>query len=414
MQNKKISLVLLGIGIWLVAAPLTFAYSDEIMAINDILSGLILVILSLFSSIHFFRVYIPLFLILGLWLSFSPLLFWALQPQAYMNDTVVGFVILVLTFRFSGMQGRAEDNPHGAPLGWSLNPSSWWPRGATIFIALICWFLARYLTSYQLGYTKSVWDPFFQNGSLQVLTSSIARIIPISNAGLGSLCYSLILLLGVQGNAQRWRSMPWGVILYGLLVIPTGLLSIFLIILQPVLIDAWCGICLIIAFLMLVMIMISITEVVATLHLLWRYKKNPLLLMDVLWRGAPSTCSIISKSKSWGITVSLKQLVVLALGVFTTITPYIFGTKDAPSVVNFISGPLLITFSAISMAEVARSVRLVNILISLFLLVTPWALKEAQMSLIITDSLVSIAVILLTLCKEPVKHKFGGLTKYLI
>jgi hypothetical protein len=60
--------------------------------------------------------------------------------------------------------------------------------------------------------------------------------------------------------------MPWLVILFGLAVGPLGVVSITLVILQPVLFDAWCSLCLVSALISLTMIGPAMDEVLASLQ----------------------------------------------------------------------------------------------------------------------------------------------------
>lgn len=39
--------------------------------------------------------------------------------------------------------------------------------------------------------------------------------------------------MGFMGSPSRWRTMPWMVAVFGILVIPLGLVHIFLVISQP-------------------------------------------------------------------------------------------------------------------------------------------------------------------------------------
>src|SRR5256712_9332657 len=57
--------------------------------------------------------------------------------------------------------------------------------------------------------------------------------------------------------------MPWMVTFFFILVVPLGITSIVLVILQPLVVGHWCSICLGTAVVMLVMIPFTIDEVVA-------------------------------------------------------------------------------------------------------------------------------------------------------
>jgi uncharacterized membrane protein len=130
------------------------------------------------------------------------------------------------------------------PPGWSYNPSSWSERVPLIVLAVVGGSIATYLALYQTGVVNSVWDPFFGTGSQTILKSSVSRILPIPDAALGALGYVLDAVSGAIGGKDRWRTMPWIVIVFGIAVGPLGLVSILLVILQPVLFHAWCTLCL--------------------------------------------------------------------------------------------------------------------------------------------------------------------------
>jgi apolipoprotein N-acyltransferase len=50
-------------------------------------------------------------------------------------------------------------------------------------------------------------------------------------------------LSGFMGG--RNRTMPWMVVMFGVLVVPLGVVSIVLVILQPLALGAWCTLCLV-------------------------------------------------------------------------------------------------------------------------------------------------------------------------
>ena len=104
-------------------------------------------------------------------------------------------------------------------------------------LAVIGILLARYLTAYQLGHTSNAWDPFFgtqPNGTETIITSDMSRAWPVSDAGIGVMAYMIELLMAVMGDARRWRTMPWMVAAFGVVVVPLGVVSIFFIIAQPI------------------------------------------------------------------------------------------------------------------------------------------------------------------------------------
>src|SRR3546814_13944325 len=71
------------------------------------------------------------------------------------------------------------------------------------------------------------------------------------------------VLMGVMGGRARWRTMPWMVLLFGIVVVPLGVISIYFIIIQPIVIGTYCTLCLLAALAMLIMIPYSLDELVA-------------------------------------------------------------------------------------------------------------------------------------------------------
>jgi uncharacterized membrane protein len=138
-----------------------------------------------------------------------------------------------------------------------------------IVIALLGTAVAGYLTLFQLRVIPDVWEPFFESGSEEILTSWVSQLLhPIPDAGLGALSYLVDAIAGAIGGTKRWKTMPWMVILFGIAVGPLGVVSVLLVILQPVLFDTWCTLCLVSGVLSVLMIGPAMDEVLASLQYL--------------------------------------------------------------------------------------------------------------------------------------------------
>ncbi|MEX0806122.1 MAG: vitamin K epoxide reductase family protein [Candidatus Binatia bacterium] len=138
-----------------------------------------------------------------------------------------------------------------------------------------------YLALYQWRVFSTVWEPFFGEGSRTILNSSVSRILPIPDAALGAFGYLLDAIAGIVGGRARWRKMPWIVVIFGLAIGPLGIVSVLLVILQPVLFDAWCTLCLASALISVLMIGPAADEVLASLQ----YLKGERLAGRSLWRA---------------------------------------------------------------------------------------------------------------------------------
>jgi uncharacterized membrane protein len=160
-------------------------------------------------------------------------------------------------------EARAKPDRRTPP-GWSYDPSDWGQRLPIVALALAGFGIASYLTLFQIGTISTVWEPFFGSGSEVILTSRVSNILPVPDAALGAFGYLLDAVTGVIGGRGRWRTMPWMVILFGLAVGPLGAISILLVILQPVLFDSFCTLCLASAVVSVLMIGPAMDEVLAS------------------------------------------------------------------------------------------------------------------------------------------------------
>ncbi|EMR02593.1 vitamin K epoxide reductase family protein [Cesiribacter andamanensis] len=167
------------------------------------------------------------------------------------------------------------------PPGWSYNPASWPQRIPIIVLALLGFGIATYLALYQLEVFPEVWEPFFGGGSRKILNSSVSHILPIPDAALGAFGYLIDAVAGIIGSKRRWRTMPWIVVVFGLAIGPLGFISVLLVILQPVMFDAWCTLCLASGVISVVMIGPALDEFLASLQYLRRVKDAG----ESVWKG---------------------------------------------------------------------------------------------------------------------------------
>jgi hypothetical protein len=178
-------------------------------------------------------------------------------------------------------------NREGIPPGWSYNPASWSQRMPIIGLAVLGFLIATYLSLYQYEVIDQVWEPFFGDGSEKILKSNVSDVVekytglPITDGALGAFSYLLDAIAGAVGGRKRWRTMPWLVVLFGLLVGPLGGISILLVILQPVLLDSWCTLCLATAAISIAMIGPAMDEVLASLQ----HLKRVSLAGGSVWRA---------------------------------------------------------------------------------------------------------------------------------
>ena len=152
------------------------------------------------------------------------------------------------------------------PPGWSYNPSTWGQRLPIVGAAVLGILIAGYMAAFQFKLIDTVWEPFFGNGTRKVLTSKLSNVLPVPDAFLGALGYLADAVTGVIGGTGRWRSMPWIVIVFGLAVGPLGVVSIALVMSQPLVVGAWCTLCLASAVISVLMIGPAMDEMLASLQ----------------------------------------------------------------------------------------------------------------------------------------------------
>jgi uncharacterized membrane protein len=171
----------------------------------------------------------------------------------------------------------------GVPHGWEYNPSTWSQRLPIVGLGLIGFAIALYLALYQWDILSSVWEPFFGDGSRIILNSSISHILPVPDAALGAFGYLLDAVTGVIGGSRRWKTLPWMVVVFGFAVGPLGAVSILLVILQPVLFDAWCTLCLASAVVSVLMIGPAMDELLASMQFLKREHEHNRSVWKAFW-----------------------------------------------------------------------------------------------------------------------------------
>jgi hypothetical protein len=88
---------------------------------------------------------------------------------------------------------------------------------------------------------------------------------------------------GVIGGTNRWRTKPWIVVLFGIATGPLGLVSVVLVILQPLAVGAWCTLCIVTAIISIVMISPAMDELLASLQYLQRVHQAGYSLWDAFW-----------------------------------------------------------------------------------------------------------------------------------
>ena len=412
---RWVDVTLLGVALWLLISPVTMTYGSRALAISDVGSA---VLIAAFAALSLWgrKAWAPYAAAaVGTWLLFAPLLFWAPEAGVYLNDTVVGAVVIALAVLI----------PHGMPMpgpaippGWSYNPATWGQRLPIIALALFGFVVSRYMAAYQLGHVGSVWDPFFGSGTVEILDSEVSKMFPVSDAGLGAAIYLLEVLMTAMGDERRWRTMPWMVAFFGLLVVPLGVTSILLVMAQPLAVGTWCTLCLAAAVGMLLMVPLALDEVVAMVQLLGRRRRAGEGVWKTFWLGAneggqepvdPAAAPYRAAGGALrGVTTPLPLLGATLIGLWLMAAPAVLGYSGWAAGSDQIVGSVVVTVALVAMAEVARSVRLINALLGMWLLVSPWVLG-APPAVVVADMVAGAALVALSLPRGAIIERYAGL-----
>ena len=415
----------IGLGLWLAASVVTYDamttanVSDAVRAvtadrglpsvewratalsISDIVSGILIALfgtLSLSKRTSWWAQWAVTFV--GLWLLFAPMIFWSPSAAQYLNATLVGSAVIafsILVPMMPGMDMKGMMDPKSIPPGWTYSPSTYAQRLPIVAMGLIGLLISRMLTAYQLGHIDTAWEPFFagsatdpKNGTEEIITSYVSKMWPIPDAALGAVSYLLEILMAVMGTRDRWRTMPWMVTFFGILVIPLGVISIYFIIIQPVLLATWSTPALIAALAMLIMIPFAIDEVIAMGQYLYWSKRRGRPLIRTFFKGGPveggsedHSDALASPSAFWndtirGITLPWTLAATTALGALLMLERLVLPVPWDLANSHHVIGALVVTVSVIATAEVVRALRFVNLPVAAWLAVSPWLAPETS------------------------------------
>jgi hypothetical protein len=285
---------------------------------------------------------------------------------------------------------------------------------------LLGFFISRYLAAYQLGYINQVFDPFFGTTE-KVLHSVVSRSLPISDAGLGSVAYLLEAVSCFLGDRARWRTAPWLVVLFALLVLPLGVTSITLVIMQPVIVGAWCGLCLVAAVGLLTSVPLAVHEVIAMGQFLRAAKQQHTNFWNIFWMGGTLTewdeqdpdRTRFTLWQRWvasiqGVTVPWTLLVQMGIGAWLMARPDIIASSTLSANCDHIFGALVITVGAIATAEVTRTARLANLFLGALLMIFALGFNLHAGSVFTSELLCGLMLIPTSIPRGEIIESYAG------
>lgn len=371
----------------------------------------------------------------------APFVFWTTSAAAYLSDTLVGALAFAFAVGFKPEPGASAAAATGGPElppGWSYNPSSWTQRLPIIVLALFGLYVSRYLAGYQLGHLPSLWDPFFagapgdpRNGTEEVVTSAVSKAWPFPDAAIGGYTYLLEIRTGLVGSTRRWRTMPWLVLLFGLMIAPLGIASLYFIVIQPIVIGTWSIVALLGAAAVLVQIPYSLDELIATVQFLRRRAAAGRSWLRVLFVGdtddGPAAAdgarvdefdhppgAVLKDMLQGGVSLPWNLAVVAAaVGLLLLFTRL---TVEAPvglANVHHAVGVTVLTVVSVTAAEVARAARWLNLPLGLALMAAPWFLDGASTAATALSVCCGAAVAALSVRRGPIAQRYGGFDRWI-
>ncbi len=303
--------------------------------------------------------------------------------------------------------------------------------------------MSRYLAGYQLGHIPGLWDPFFagspadpRNGTEEIVTSWVSKALPVSDAALGGYTYLLEILTGLVGSRRRWRTAPWLVLLFGLMIVPLGMTTILFIVIQPVLLGTWSTLALVGGAAVLIQIPYSLDELLATCQFLRRRALAGKSWVRVLFVGdtdelpAPDAGrpilvggsddefdrpagAVLKSMLGGGVSLPWNLALAGAIGLSLLFTRVTLGVDGAISHAHHIIGCLVLTVCAIAAADVARPARALNALLGLGLVLVPFVLSGNMVTTAVTVTL-GLALVLLSIRRGPISETYGNWNRWLV
>ncbi len=454
--------VVIMLGFWMITAPFTlgylsdfvpdanqlrvmverglapFAHRNMLMTLNDVTSGILIVIFGYLSANaqrkHPWAQWANA--VVGGWLLLAPLAIWTPLPEAYGNATLIGSAVIALSVLIPMMPGMSMEGMMGKPdipPEWGYNPASWLQRVPVGALALVGFLIARYMAAYQMGHTDAVWEPFFAgtnglNGTETIITSPMSKAWPVPDAGLGAVVYALELVMTFMGGKDRWRTMPWMVLALGFLILPLGIVSIYFVIIQPIAIGTWCTLCLLTALAMALMIPFSLDEFVAMGQFLTASHRAGKPFWRTFWtggameggsddhaRGVLAPKSQMFAQSARGVTWPPALLASCAIGIWLTFTRLTYANTGTMTNSDHVTGLLIVTFSIIAFAEVARAIRFLNVPAGLWLIAAPWLLDGVGSPLAQWGSVAAgVLIVGLAIPRGSVRNSYGGWNVFVV
>ncbi|MXO86925.1 NAD-dependent epimerase/dehydratase family protein [Altererythrobacter aurantiacus] len=425
----------IALAFWLMTQPPLIGIENPLYAWAEVGAGAMLLVTAIASLSWRLAITRWLSAGIGMVVMALPVLFVTPNATAYLSDTLVGALVFGMAIAARPEVGTAlvaRRREPEIPPGWSFNPSSWTQRLPIIALAIIGLLFSRYLAAYQMGHVDGVWEPFFagsaadpQNGTEEIITSSVSEAWPVPDGAVGAYIYMLEILTGIVGSRARWRTMPWLVMAFGLMIVPLGIVSIGFIIIQPIVIGTWSTLALIGAAAMLIQIPYSVDELAASMSFIRRRVKAGKSLLRVVLFGDTDDGDRLTPvehefergpmtilKEMWAGAVNLPWNLCLAgvIGLSFLFTRLTLEAEGSLADADHLLGSLVITVMAIAAAEVCRAARYALVPLGLALAAAPF-FYDGSMAHMAVSVAGGLAITALSFPRGRIVESYGSLDR---
>ncbi len=130
-------------------------------------------------------------------------------------------------------------------------------------------------------------------------------------------------------------------------------------------------------------------------------------MIDVPATGPVRPDEVSAKAMIWGVLLPWNLLLSIALGLWMMAAPSVFGSSGTDAHSDHLLGALIVTISVISLADVGRAMRYLNVILAAGVIAAPWVVSGASATSRWNDVFAGVLVVLLSVRRGPVHERYG-------
>jgi hypothetical protein len=178
---------------------------------------------------------------------------------------------------------------------------------------------------------------------------------------------------------------------------------------------------------MLLMIPLIIQEVAAVSLFLARTHREGQSLWHAFWKGGtlgraeglrlprlPGTLGTPFPPFFRGVTPTWSLMLSALLAIWLMVAPGVLGAPFLLADSNRLIGTLALIFSVVTMGEIIRVGRFINILYGAWILASPWVFGGASAAFVWSNFLSGILLILFSLPRGRIRDRYGSWDRYIV